>query len=73
MSRVIDIEEARLLKAVKKGYRNWKSRFKEEFGVDTCLSHMSFDTLKFLAQGKEKSTFYLYDLVLNLKGLVKLY
>ena len=31
--QVIDLEEGRLLLAVRKGYRNWESRFKEEFGA----------------------------------------
>jgi hypothetical protein len=67
--QVIDLEEGRLLLAVRKGYRNWESRFKEEFGLETRLSQISFKTLSFLAQGKDKGTFYLYDLIMNLQGL----
>ena len=69
MPPVIDMEEARLNRAVKRAFRNWASRFKEEFGIDTKLSEISFETLAVLAQGKDKSTFYLYDLVLNIMGL----
>ncbi len=69
MPQIIDIEECRLLVAVKKGYRNWKGHFKEPFGLNTRLSQISFKTLSFLAQGKEKGAFYLYDLIMNLKGL----
>ncbi|MCP4667119.1 MAG: hypothetical protein GY849_12215 [Deltaproteobacteria bacterium] len=67
--RVIDLEEGRLLRAVKKGYRNWASRFGEEFGMETRLSHISFKTLSFLSQSGHDGTFYLYDLIMNLRGL----
>ncbi len=69
MTGVINLEEGRFLLAVKKGFRNWVSKFKEEFGPGTRLSQISVDTLSFLAQGKEKGTFYLYDLIMNLRGL----
>lgn len=68
MPPVIDMKEARLQKAVKRAFRNWASRFKEDFGMETRLSGISDLTLAYLAQGKDKGTFYLYDLVLNLKG-----
>lgn len=69
MTRVIYMEEGRLLMAVRKGYRNWESRFKEGFGLGTRLSSISLATLSFLAQGKDKGTFYLYDLIMNVQGL----
>ena len=69
MSQVIDLEESRLLVAARRGYRNWSSFFKEDFGVATRLSQISLKTLSFLAQGREKGTFYIYDLVMGLKGL----
>lgn len=69
MSQVINFEEGRLLMAVKKGYRNWISRFKEPFGVETKLGHISLSTLSQLAQGKDKSTFYLYDLIMSLENM----
>lgn len=69
MSRVINLEEGRLLVAVKKGYRNWESRFKESFGRDTKLSQISSAALSYLAQGKDKGTFYIYDLIMNLQHL----
>ncbi len=69
MTRVIDLEEGRLQRAAKRGYRNWISQFNEEFGLETRLSHVSFSTLAYLAQGKEKGSFYLYDLIMNLQGL----
>ena len=67
--QVIDLKEGRLLIAVKRGYRNWESRFNEEFGLKTRFAQISFKTLSFLAQGKDKGTFYLYDLIMNLHGL----
>ncbi len=68
MSRVFDLEECRLLRAVKRGYRNWESRFGQELGLKTSFSHLSLETLSYLAQGKEKGAFYLYDLILSLMG-----
>lgn len=69
MSDIIDLEEARLINAAKKGYRNWTTRFKEKFGLNTVLSQISIETLSYLAQGEGKGTFYLYDLIMNLLGL----
>jgi len=69
MSRVIDLEDARLRIAVKKGFQNWAGRFKEEFGLETRLSEISFKTLSCLAQGKDRESFYLYDLIMNLQSL----
>jgi hypothetical protein len=69
MSQVIDMERGRLQMAVKRGYRNWKGRFQEDFDQQTRLSDLSLQTLAFLAQGKEKGTFYLYDLIMNLKWM----
>ncbi len=68
-SRVIDLKEGRLAMAARRGYRNWIGRFKENFGLKTRLSDISTPTLSFLAQGRDKSTFYLYDLIMNLQGL----
>ena len=69
MSQVIDLEEGRLLRATRRGYRNWISRFKENFGIETKLSQISLGTLSYIAQGEEKGTFYLYDLILNIRGM----
>jgi len=66
MSQIIDIEQGRLQMAVKRGYRNWRGRFQEDFDERTRLSDLSPQTLAYLAQGKEKGTFYLYDLIMNL-------
>ncbi|MBU0736298.1 MAG: hypothetical protein KJ573_15285 [Proteobacteria bacterium] len=69
MPQIIDLKKGRLELAVKRGYRNWKSRFKEDFGLDTRFCQISFKTLAYLAQGKDKSAFYLYDLIMRLKNL----
>lgn len=69
MTGVIELEKARLNMAVRKGYRNWKSQFNEDFGPDTKASDLSTKTLALLARGKEKSTFYLFDLIMNLETL----
>ena len=69
MSRVIELEKAKLNIAAKRGYRSWTGAFKERFGVETKLSDISVETLARLAQAEEKSSFYLYDLIMNLDGL----
>ncbi len=69
MPQVIDLEKTRLLLAVKKGFQNWKRYFGEEFGMETRLCQMSRKTISFLAQGREEGSFYLYDLIMNLKRL----
>ncbi len=69
MSQVIELEKAKLNVAARRGYRNWSSAFGEKFSVDTRLSDISVETLAYLAQAQDKSTFYLYDLIMNLEGL----
>src|SRR4030042_49692 len=69
MTEVIELEKAKLDMAVRRGYRNWKSQFQEDFGSGTRLSDISTKTLSILAYGKDKSTFYLFDLVMNLRNL----
>jgi len=69
MSQVIDLEKGRLQLAVRRGFRNWASRFREDFGSDTRLCDISLKTLSCLSQGKDKGAFYLYDLIMSLKGL----
>ena len=69
MKEVVDFEKARLDLAVKKAYRNWVSKLGESFSSKTQLSQLSVRSLAFLAQGKEKNPFYLYDLIMNLLNL----
>ena len=69
MNQVISIEKGKLQILTKKGFRNWKTQFKEAFSEETALGHISMETLSFLAQGKDKSTFYLYDLIMALNEL----
>jgi hypothetical protein len=69
MTQVISLEKGKARILAKKAFRNWKSRFKEDFDPETCLGHISLETLSFLAQGKDKSTFYLYDLIMGLNHL----
>jgi len=68
VSQVVDLQEGRLLMAVKRGYRNWESRFEEEFGLKTRLSEISLETLSYLACGKETGAFYIYDLIMGVQG-----
>lgn len=69
MTDIVDIQEARLALAVRRGYRNWRTQFGDEFGAQTRCSTLTDRTLALLAQGKDKSTFYLFDLVMALENL----
>ena len=69
MTEVVEIGKVRLDAAVKRGFRNWKSKFKEDFGLKTCLSNISLETLTSLVQGHDRSAFYLYDLIMELQNL----
>ena len=69
MTQVISLKKGKTRILAKKAFRNWKTRFKEDFSPETCLSHISLETLSFLAQGKDKGTFYLYDLIMGLNHL----
>ena len=69
MTDVVDIGKAKIEMTVRRGYRNWSSRFGEDFGLSTRLSHISLRTLEHLAEGRENSTFYLYDLIMGLENL----
>jgi len=69
MTGIVDLEKAKLELKARRGYRNWASRFGEDFGLSTSLSHISDKTLIFLARGKGNSPFYIDDLIMNLQGL----
>ena len=69
MTRVVQIDKVRLEAAVKRGFRNWNSQFKDDFDMKSRLSHLTDETLAFLAKGKDTSLFYLYDLIMCLKNL----
>lgn len=69
MKKVINIEEAKFYIRVKKGYRNWRNKFKENFGPETRLKNITMPTLAFLAKGKGESVFYIYDLIMNIREL----
>lgn len=69
MTQVIDLELGRLKLAAKKAFRNWASAFKEDFGLDTRPGDISLRTLAYLSQGKDRATFFLYDLIMNLQNM----
>ena len=69
MKKVIPIEDARFYLRVKKGFKNWKNKFKEDFGPETRLEDVSMSALAFLAKGKGESVFYIYDLIMNVREL----
>ncbi len=69
MSKVINIEDGRFFLKVKKGFKRWRTKFKENFGPDTTLGHISTPTLAFLAKGKGESVYYIYDLIMNIREL----
>ena len=69
VSEVVEMGEARLERAVSRGYRNWKTQFGEDFGRATKLSDLSPETLAFLTRGGDRSTFYLFDLIMSIQNL----
>jgi hypothetical protein len=69
MTVIVDFEKARLGMAVRRGFRNWKSQFGEAFGPETYLSGISAKTIELLAAGKDRSTFYILDLIMNLRNM----
>ena len=69
MTKIVDITKARLGINVGKAYRNWKNRLGKDFGLLTRLCHVSDKSLRFLAGGAGNSPFYIYDFIMNLKGL----
>jgi hypothetical protein len=66
---VVDLKKAKLAMAARRGYRNWTTRFQENFGPQTKASDISSETLSHLAGGKGENAFCLYDLIMNLLGL----
>lgn len=69
MSEVVEMGKARLERAVSRGYRNWKTQFGEDFSRATKISGLSPETLAFLTRGGDRSTFYLFDLIMNIQNL----
>ncbi len=69
MAEVIYIEDVRFLKKVKKGFKNWRTRFKRNFGPETKFSDLPTSVLSFLAKGKGESVYYIYDLIMGIRDL----
>ncbi len=66
MTVVIDLKSAGLELAAKRGFRNWRTRFKENFGTETRCSDFSERTLTLLVKGKDGGAFYFFDLIMAL-------
>jgi hypothetical protein len=69
MTGAVDLEKARKEMTIRKAFRNWRSRFEEDFSPETTLSDLSAKTLLILVEGKNDNTFYLLDLVMNVRSL----
>ncbi len=69
MTEVVDLDRARHEAAVRRGYRNWRSRFQEEFDEATRATDLSDATLRTLSRGSEEAAFYLYDLIMSVLQL----
>ncbi len=69
MSDIVSFQKARLEKATHRGFRNWRSQLGEDFGKETCFRDVSMKTIALLAEGRDPSTFFLYDLIMNLEDL----
>ena len=69
MAAIVNLEQARLAKAARQGFRNWINRLGENCSLETRLGDISTKTLAVLAEGKDESSFYLFDLIMNLRDL----
>jgi hypothetical protein len=69
MSGVVDLGTARLEKKIKKAYRNWTAQFGDKFGVKTGFGDIPDNVLAVLAAGTGNSSFYFYDLIMNLEDM----
>lgn len=69
MSEIVDIEKARVELRTKKGFKRWFSLFKCSFGISTRMEDIPDNAIAFLAAGNQKSSFYYYDLIMNVKDL----
>ena len=69
MSDIVDIEKARIVIRAKKGFKNWGRQFEYSFGLSTCMEDIPDKALAFLAEGNQNSSFYYYDLIMNVKDL----
>ena len=69
MSGVVDLGTARLEKKVKKAYRNWTAQFGDNFDSTTGFGDIQDSVLAVLAAGTGNSSFYFYDLIMNLEGM----
>lgn len=69
MAGVVDLGRARLEKKVKKAYRNWTAQFGDKFDVKTCFGDIPDIILAVLAGETGNSSFYFYDLIMNLENL----
>jgi hypothetical protein len=69
LSGIVDLKRARMVKTVRRAFRNWVTQFGEPFGEGTGFSDISTKTLAFLVKGNDQSAFYFFDLIMNLQGL----
>jgi hypothetical protein len=69
VSEVVPLKDALIKKQVKKAFKNWYYTFKEDFNENTKLSEISLSTIKVLAVCRDDTSFYLYDLIMNLRNL----
>ncbi len=69
MASIVDLDQARLAKAARQGFRNWVNRLGENCSLETRLRDLSTKSLAVLAEGKDESSFYLFDLIMNLRDL----
>jgi len=69
MASIVNLEQARRAKAARLGFRNWINRLGENCSLETRLGDISTKTLAMLAEGKDETSFYLFDLIMNLQIL----
>lgn len=69
MSGVVDLQKARLEIKARKAFRNWTSRFEKEFELTSRVRDIPDNMLSLMVTGREDSTFYYYDFIMNIEGL----
>lgn len=68
-TEVVPLRDVKLRKLVRKAFKNWNHVFREEFDENTRLGVLTQSTIGTLAVCREDMSFYLYDLIMNLRGL----
>ena len=73
MSKIVDLKSFSAARAIEKGQRLWKTRFKEKLTAETMLADLSDETLITLAQLGTTVNDIVYDLVMGALDMGSVY